>query len=62
MLLPRSSGHNEITERPKLTITYETQDTEPPEVAVTSPDGGEVWEKGMTDNSTRDATDDVSRE
>ncbi len=56
----RSSESSNSEQRPKLTITYETQDTEPPEVTLTSPDGGEVWKEGTANTITWDATDNVS--
>jgi len=56
----RSSESGEITERPKLTITYETTDTEEPVVKVKTPNGGEVWQEGATKNITWEATDNAA--
>ncbi len=57
----RSSDYTTQSERPKLTVTYDTgNDTEPPVVSVTAPNGGEIIKEGMTTIITWSATDNVA--
>ncbi len=52
-----SSEAEDPSLRPKLTVTYFLDDTEPPSVSVTSPKAGDVWEKKSTHIIRWDATD-----
>ncbi len=56
----RSSEYSETEYRPKLAVTYEVIDEEPPEITVTSPNGGEEFKEGAMVNITWTAQDNVA--